>query len=1125
MRLLLFILFFLTIASFGMIAQPNQPVIRGKVVENTGDPLPGVNVVIKRTTLGTVTDIDGNYSISADPRSVLVFSFVGYTPKEVLVGGQTTINVTLDEILSEVEEVVVTGYGDISKRLFTGASSSVSLEEVKVDGVIDVSRMLEGRIAGVNVANISGTFGAAPRITIRGASSISGDTKPLWVIDGVVQEDLVNLTFDDLTSGNSSTLIGSAVAGLNSNDIASFQILKDASATAIYGARALNGIIVITTKKGRRNIPLSFNYQAEFTNRAIPTYAQTDILNSKESLAILREMETKGLLDYTTVDQNQNSGIYGILANRIDEYNSGTGEFTIKNTPLERNRFFQQYERNNTNWFDVLFKNTITHNHTVSFSGGGKKNLFYASLGYFGDAGWTIADRVERITTNLKNTFYIGDKTSLTFNVLGSIRNQRAPGTFSSQDDVVNGEISRDFDINPYSYVLNTSRLLRPRNESGELEYYTINWAPFNILDEIPNNNINLEVQDIRFQVDFNHSFLEDKLKYAFTGSIRAVNSISEHEISENSSVAQAYRSNETTVIRDDNSFLWTDPDNPDRDPVVVLPVGGIYIKQDNTLKNIYIRNTLNFKETINLKHEMEFFLGQEIRYIDREEISFTGYGLQYTRGRVPFTDPRVIRKRIDEGVDYFGVEETKERTASFFSRATYGYNGKYFVSFTGNINASNRVGSTREGINWLPTWTISGKWNIKEENFLQNIGFLSSAQIRGSYGLTANTGNATNTLPIFRSSVTDRRLVSDREPEIFIDDLQNTDLTWEKQFETNLGVDLGFFKNRISLNLDVYERKGFDLIDFVQSSGIGGQIFKEINNADLVTRGIEFSLTTRNINTPEFKWTSTINFSHYDQEIAKVENLPGLLDAVDATGTNFVGFPRNSIFSIQFAGLERRGLPTFIDEDGRRTITGIDFRDTGIDIEPTEGKPGGLLSYLKYEGPVDANTTMSLQNTFSYKNFTLGIFISASTGNKIRLPAQYGARYADFYVFREDFKNRWILPGDEEKTNIPVIADARLLEEVDDLNRAYNLYNFSTERIADGSFVRLKTISLGYTFPKNILSKIHLKSLSSRLIVQNPLLIYSDSKLNGVDPEFFGSGGVAYPITRQYTFSFNVGF
>jgi hypothetical protein len=568
-----------------------------------------------------------------------------------------------------------------------------------------------------------------------------------------------------------------------------------------------------------------------------------------------------------------------------------------------------------------------------------------------------------------------------------------------------------------------------------------------------------------------------------------------------------------------------------------VLPEGGLYFLTENFLQNYYVRNSINFKETLNTRHEIDAFLGQEIRFVDRKETEFEGYGLNYSGGMISNTDPRMISKVLSETGSYFRLGSpqeagdraatTRETTASFFSRLTYGYNGKYFLSYTGNITASNTQGLRNGKVRWTPTYTFSGKWNMKEEAFLQDNGLISAMSLRASYGLTAIAGTATNSQAVFRSVVTNnRRLISDREPAITIEDLRNNDLTYEKQFETNIGLDLGILSNKINITADVYQRKGFDLFDFVRTSGLGGQDIKLINNADMQTRGMEFSIRTRNISTSRFQWTSTLNVSAFRQKITKIESRPNLLDAVDDTGASFIGYPRNSLFSLQFTGLNERGLPTYnIPDDDK--ISGIDFQDTGTSLKTEEGKANGLRSYLQYEGPTDANKSISLQNTFTYSNWSFGFFITASGGNKVRLPALYTqSAQTDLTVYSKGYINRWVLPGDEKRTSFPVIPDSRMQEEIGDtdLAKAYNAYNFSTERVADGSYVRLRTINLSYALSPETLRRFSMKSMTISALVQNAWLIYADKRLNGVDPEFYNSGGVAQPITRQYTLSLTLG-
>jgi TonB-linked SusC/RagA family outer membrane protein len=1093
-------------------------IVKGKVLDEKGNPLPGATVMIKGTKVAVLTDIDGNFIIDAPANSTrLVVSYIGMETQEVGIKS-TPLTIILSEFGQKLNEVVITtGYEKTSKRTFTGAISKISEKDLLVEGVVDISRMIEGKAAGVTVQNVTGTFGTAPKITVRGSSSIFGDTKPLWVIDGIVQEDIVNLSFADLASGNSETLLSSSIAGLNPNDVLSIEILKDASATSIYGSRSLNGVVVVTTKQGRRESPLSVTYSLEQTARTVPSYNQYDILNSQETMSILKEIESKGFLGLPDTSQGRYGGVYNILANAINTYDQTSGTYGVKNDEPSRNAFLKKYELANTNWFKTLFRPSITQNHSLSFSGGGKNNAYFASLGFYHDPGWTLADGVDQLTTNIKNTFFINDKFSLTLSTQASVRDQAAPGSYDSLKDGVSGSTTRDFDINPFNYVLNTNRALRPYDDNGNYEYYRNNWAPINIVEELQNNYMDIKVKDIRFQADLAYK-INPKLTYNFTANARYANTTREHNILEKSNIVGAYNAQETTIVRDQNIFLYQDPNDLTAPKVSVLPNGGILRKFSNELTSYNIRNSFNYKNVFNDTHELEALFGQELRSVDRNSNNFTAYGLQYDRGLTAFTDPRILEKLINGGESYYGFNEERERTVGFFGKVGYTYDRRYTGSITGRYDGSNRQGNSGSS-RWLPTYTFSGKWNIMEEDFMKNNTTINNLSIRGSYGLTATAGPATNSLAIYKSFLTDRLNLGDRETGLNIDELQNADLTWEKQFETNIGLDLGLFDNRVQFTTDVYSRKAFDLVDFVTTSGIGGQKLKQGNNADMETKGIELSISTKNLNNTRLKWSTSFNFSVYDQEITKLQNNPSVLGLVDGTGGNTVGHPRNALYSYQFTGLNNQGLPTFIMKDGEEdNIAGANFQDSE-----------NVTKYLKYEGSIEPNKSAGISNTFTYDNWSLNVFIVAAGGNKVRLNPVYSDEYDDLTVFTKEFTNRWINAGDEALTNIPVIADQRLIanyaSQSKDLTRAYNAYNFSDERVADGTFVRLKNVSLSYEFPKDLKKRLGLNLFSMKASTANPLLIYSDKKLNGQDPEFYRSGGVSQPITSQYTFSINVSF
>ena len=512
-----------------MAAEDNEPVI-------------GATIMVVGTKSGAVTDVDGKFSLTTDVANPqITVGYIGMASQTLK--GTTDMKVVLKSSTQTLNEVVVTGLTRTDRRLFTGATDKVDAEKARLSGVADISRSLEGQAAGVSVQNVSGTFGTSPKIRIRGATSIYGSSKPLWVVDGVIMEDAANVGADDLASGNPETLISSAIAGLNADDIESFQILKDGSATSIYGARAMAGVIVVTTKKGKQG-QAHISYTGEFTTRLVPSYSNFDILDSKEQMGIYRELADKGWLNFSEVLNGSEYGVYGKMYELINKYNANTGQFALENTTEARNRYLQRAEFRNTNWFKELFSSNIMQSHSISLSGGTQKSNYYASFSALLDPGWYKQSNVNRYTLNVNLTQHLSDKLSL--NLIGgaAYRKQRAPGTLGQDVDVVGGEVKRDFDINPYSYASNTSRVLDPSAT------YVANYAPFNIFNELNNNYIDLNTLDARFQLELKYKPVKG-LELSLLGAFKYMASTQEHFVKDNSNQALAYRAMSNGIIRD----------------------------------------------------------------------------------------------------------------------------------------------------------------------------------------------------------------------------------------------------------------------------------------------------------------------------------------------------------------------------------------------------------------------------------------------------------------------------------------------------------------------------------------------------------------------------------------------
>ena len=413
----------------------------------------------------------------------------------------------------------------------------------------------------------------------------------------------------------------------------------------------------------------------------------------------------------------------------------------------------------------------------------------------------------------------------------------------------------------------------------------------------------------------------------------------------------------------------------------------------------------------------------------------------------------------------------------------------------------------------WLPTWNISGSWNVSEEPWFHQTfkDVLTHALLRTSYSLTADPGPATytNSTVILKSNTPYKVFGSDKEAAIMISELENSDLTYEKKHEFNIGTELGFLKNRINVTFDLFWRNNFDLIGPMATQGVGGQVIRYANTASMKSNGQELSIQTTNIKERDFSWITNVIFSHVTTEVTSLMSRATTMDLISgeaSSGFTKEGYPHRAIFSMPFQGLNDKGIPTFLNENGVLTSTDLNFQNRGDN------------NYLIYEGPTEPTVTGSFGNELRWKNWRLNVFLTYSFGNYVRLDPVFSAKYNDLTAMTKEYKNRWIQGGDERTTTVPTILSYRDYITDTNLRRAYNAYNYTSMRTAKGDFIRMKEISLSYDFPKSILLATPFNNLSLKLQATNLFLIYADKKLNGQDPEFINAGGVAAPIPRQFT-------
>ena len=924
----------------------------------------------------------------------------------------------------------------------------------------------------------------------RGQTSINQEAKPLWVLNGVILQDEIDLKPEDLVSEDAKLLIASAIPGLTAESIESFRVLKDASATAVYGPRAIAGVVEVVTKKGAVGTS-SFTYTNESTFRLIPTYDQYNIMNSQEQMSVIQELMQGGHYEFQNVVTQKNKGVVGKMYELFYELD-GRGNSRVLNTEAGRRAYLQEAERRNTNWFKQLFQTSVMQNHTLSFSSGNERSTYYASLSLLSDPGWQKGNKFSQYATNLNANYNLSSKVRLGLITDLSYRDQTAP----IQDG--------------YKYALNHSRTLSAK------DYYTTNYAPYNIFNEIDNAYIDTDIATLRIQGQLSWK-ITPKLEAALMGAIRYQSNTQKTEYKENSNSVLSYRAMPNTTVRDKNTNLYKDPNDPFALPIVALPKGGIREKRDKTSLANNLRATLSYKDTFaEGLHNIALFGGFEMDNAKNTNDMNRNYGLLYNAGNYASFSYLMFKKLQEEFRNYYTIADTENNNQAFFANASYTFNGRYTANGTLRYDASNAFGPSRY-LRWMPTWNTEVKWDVTQEKFFTFLKPLSHLSLKASFGVTAVAPSVSNSLEQLYIN-NPWRNSAQRELGLEIQNIANHDLTYEKNQELNIGADMGFLDGRINLSVEWFHRHSYDLIGDIVTQGTGGFTTKKGNMAQMHIRGLEIGLETTNLKTADFSWKTSFIYSRAKNEITELLTTPTIRDmigystsATSQGGFARAGYPLKSIFSVPFNGLNDRGLPTFLDERNQSTIGGIRFDSRNVD-------------FLKYAGTLIPTDKGSFSNTFHYKGISLGVVLTYSYGNVVRL-RKLSNIYTDYGNLPRELNNRWQFAGDQAKTNIPVVYTTytQQVYGYNEVIQAYNTYDYSDIRIAKGDNIRLKEISLGYTFDKDFLRATRIRQLSVKLQATNLALLYADKRLNGDDPDYLANGYT--PISpKRLIFTLRVG-
>lgn len=1071
-----------------------QQTINGRVYDENNRPLRGATVTEKGTNNMVKTDASGHFSIKPiHKNAVLRFNFIGYQSIEK--ASVEGMEVILRPQLKDLDEVVVTGFQKINKEKFTGSVSTIDKSNIDRSGYVDVSKMLQGAAAGVSVQNVSGTLGTSAKIRIRGNSSISANQEPLYVVNGVPITSPSGVSVNQLYSGDAAAVLGSAIAGLNAQDIEDIVILKDGAATSLYGTRAANGVISITTKTGKAD-QNNINYLSAISYGLKPRINDFNLMNSQEEMALYKRLWNSGYFSEEVWPTQ--TGAY------TDSYRRyGLREITSQEAYNELERATTV----NTNWFDVLFRNNIVQEHNISFSGGSKKNTYYVSGNYTHDNGQAKGFDAKRYTVDFRNVINVTDRFSLDINANYAFRDQNTPGVLNSTMN--DGAPTRRFEINPTLFAIGTSRAMYPFNSDGSRKYYLNNLAPFNILEELEENFINTNAQEFRIMVKPTIKITKN-LTYEFTGALRRTTNSFDHIATERSNYARAHRVTDNDALREKNTLLWRNPNDPNAIKESILQHGGILQARSDKALTYNLRNQFSFDKKWS-DHQLNSMIGSEIRSELVDRISNKNYGYLHHGGRTTNPSSLAYIKAVQDDDKLFISSFQKENFIGLYTAHQYSYLNRYNIETGVRMDGSNMFGKSIRS-KFLPNYSLGLSWNLNKEVFFERINRnnrIDFIKIRASHALRGNTIQTSpqlNPVPINLNRID--LMNSTNGIDITIPELYS--LTWEKDYVTNIGIDFGLFR-KINASVEYYDRANKGLIRPAEIAMEEGFKRKDINWASMSNKGIDLTFAYNDLlSSATFKWDVNLIYGYVKNQIthAPIQSIY-LYDMSSPTGFGLQGHPLEGLFAYKFAGLGAQGQPQFYrgeDVVSKLTITEQD-RD--------------LIEYMGSRAPT---STGSFSSNFGFKGFDLRFFLTFAAGHKVFRNEIASRFYNDASSKSADLNYMWQTFGNEHVVTVPgLISQTQqeyLRREALDDELAYNR---STDRVVDASHIRLSEIMLSYNL-KNALPRIKSVKTAKITLAANNLTFWGSKRLRGVDPDVYITG-VNLPNPRTFSLRLFLGF
>ncbi|NML20887.1 SusC/RagA family TonB-linked outer membrane protein [Pseudoflavitalea sp. G-6-1-2] len=1034
-------------------------IYQGMIFDPKGQPIPGVNIQIKGKNIGVVSNNSGLFSINANEGDVLLISAVGFETQEIKLTPKVNLVITLkiktNVMDSAVVTIVNTGYQTIAKERATGSFgfvSSATLE--KQIGVSDITEKFATMLPSVLMNN------GTP--LVRGKSSINAAQSPLVVIDGFASE---------LGYGS-----------INPNDVESITVLRDAAAASIWGARASNGVIVITTKSGKRqNGPPTFNFTSSVKFQPRPDISALRMPNSAQVIDAELETLDKNWFNLNNPENNLGySKVYEIYAKQkkgIINQDEANKQYDL----LRKNNAFDQD--------DLFFRTGIYSQYNLSIAGATTQNRYYISMNYQDNQNSTRGDDFKRMNLLVKNSYQIVPK--LRFDADLNLAYSKGNSNGVSTDGFVKQRPYEMFvDANgnyvpqygPYISMERNQEYMDKGyhdwnfNLKREADNYDKSWTSFS-----PRINFGLSwnvakplVLETKFQFERNEYRFDDYQNTELYDTRRSINQL--------------------TIIEDGKLKYQ-------------LPNGTVYYKSSSQIQSTSWRNQLRFDKEFNgTLHRVNFIAGTEL--VRTLSTGQNDRFFNYDKSRLTYSsiDAETLGKGVTgwDGQIYSlmpmfqPVREGQTRQFSMYANGSYTYNDKYVFSFSGRIDKSNLFGATTND-KMTPLYSFGLAWNVSRESFF-DVNAISNLRVRATTGLNGNVDKRTSKVLVGIP----RNDWYTGEDYLEIQYPANNKLRWESTRSTNLGLDLGLLNNRINISADYYVRKSFDLLGYVPADPSVGFATVYKNTAEVRNTGLDLSISTNILTNSKFNWSSTLNLSYNQNKVTKVftpyDNVDNWL--IGGKDREVEGKPIDYLYSYKWGGLDNTGEPTIYNEKGEKV--------------PHNTAETPTLGWLEYSGTTIPKFFGSFLNTFSYKGFSLTPIFTFQFGAKMRLPVTYLRATSPI---TEDIDKRWRKPGDENFTDIPA-----LYVNANEPYKRRQAYAMSNNKVASADFIRLRTLSLMYQLPArwtgNIFKNVQLAAQGTNLFLWN------NNSMN-IDPEAIDRryGEVWFPEAKTFTLELKLDF